>query len=338
MAAYRVALEEVSPGPEHNVDLPRSGHCSATLPLWHEDDVIVFGGYTEDEQKKRQAVSDVWTYSKQMRRWKKVQTVSGGGEGPRPRITTQGVVVDDHFWVLGGWDCNTPGPDGFLGDIWKLNLKTYQWFQVEVKGELQPVSRFQAVVLGTDIWVHTHRCDDHIVRIGTDKGAAEVAHVPVKGPAPPSRGLHSLTHVQTKDGGPGALFLFGGAPQRGPMFGDLWRLDLSTMSWSQLQPSGPAPHARCSHTAVRWGDHVIIMGGSYYKDAGGLQPLDDVVLYNTEENSWLAPETSSSVPKARNAASLCGLNEEQGEFLLYGGWHPFVVTYNDTWVVTPTNS
>ena len=72
---------------------------------------------------------------------------------------------------------------------------------------------------------------------------------PTDPPSPPSRGLHSLTLAAAAPGsGTGsasaALYVYGGAPQSGSMYNDLWRLDLETGGWSwvQLDPAGAAPH------------------------------------------------------------------------------------------------
>jgi hypothetical protein len=74
------------------------------------------------------------------------------------------------------------------------------------------------------------------------------------------RGLHSVTAVGSE------LYLFGGAPQRGPMLGDLWRLDTATrpLRWQRLAPAGPAPAPRCSHAAAALGHLIVILGGAYY--------------------------------------------------------------------------
>ncbi|GIL76905.1 hypothetical protein Vretimale_8628 [Volvox reticuliferus] len=153
--------------------------------------------------------------------------------------------------------------------------------------------------------------------------------VPVQGAkpgcpqSPASRGLHSLTaaaapipqlpqqhraqqrrakaqnHQEPATGskaisgsGVTALYLYGGAPQTGPMFGDLWLLDTGSMTWRQLNPEGRTPPARCSHVAVACsggdgdggipGRYLIFIGGSYYARPGQLQPLDDVIVYDTQ--------------------------------------------------------
>ena len=73
------------------------------------------------------------------------------------------------------------------------------------------VSRFQAVVVGQDIYIHTHRNSSDIYVLHTATSSPVLEKVPVAGPGPSSRGLHSMVALGT------SLYLYGGAPQQGPM-------------------------------------------------------------------------------------------------------------------------
>jgi hypothetical protein len=77
------------------------------------------------------------------------------------------------------------------------------------------ISRFQAVAVGDTIYIHTHRCSDHIIALDVSTSPPTLARRPTvadaKAGAPSARGLHSVTRVGD------ALYLFGGAPQSGAM-------------------------------------------------------------------------------------------------------------------------
>lgn len=62
-----------------------------------------------------------------------------------------------------------------------------------------------------------------------------------------------------------------------------------------------------------------------------LKPLDDTFVLDTVKKQWRWPaQDFGPQPPARNAATL---NCTAGNNLvLYGGWDPFQLTYNDTWV------
>lgn len=77
-----VSITEVATAQSARPGLPRSGHCAATLPGWHKDDVIMFGGYVEDGDKKRWATSEAYTFSVAAHQWTPVQYAPG----PVPQV------------------------------------------------------------------------------------------------------------------------------------------------------------------------------------------------------------------------------------------------------------
>lgn len=429
-----ISFQPTATTPNSQPSLPRSGACAAPLPPAHSHDVILFGGYTEQQQPsiQRDPTNEAWLFSKASGSWIPVKYSSEAV--PCTRLVAQCVVVGNKLWLIGkgiwlmhslqdnshcvaqacaaavhhhkfsiyacviqhtattvpsvsgcvpvlvavavpaaidiklsslqhccrnsavdrlttracmacvvvdasgGWDSSKTGPEAFLGDVWTLDLTTWAWEQQQPAGEdLQGISRFQAVADGTRILIHTHRCDDHILALHTDSSPPRLEKVPVKGPAPSSRGLHSVVKVG------GALYLYGGAPQKGPMLDDLWKLELSSMQWQQLQPQGQIPHARCSPAAAAVGKYIVYFGGAFYGASGGLEMLQDVVLYDTEGSSWVVPEvaaphgsSNAELPAGRNAAVMVPLADEGAEgpqLLLAGGWRAFVETYNDTYLV-----
>eukprot|EP00879_Flechtneria_rotunda_P009431 GHRR01009873.1.p1 GENE.GHRR01009873.1~~GHRR01009873.1.p1 ORF type:complete len:380 (+),score=81.08 GHRR01009873.1:187-1326(+) len=346
-AMVSVKFQPLQPGT--SPALPRSGHSAATLPASHSHDVIVFGGYTEASDRQRAPTNEAWIYSRTSNSWE--QVLYSSQAVPQPRLTAQTVAIDNKLWLIGGWNSLVSGSEAFLSDVWTLDLKLWEWEQVKLQGELlQGISRFQAVAVGPKIYVHTHRTDDHILVINTETSQPELQRVPVKGPAPSSRGLHSLVQVGQ------ALYLFGGAPQKGPMLNDLWKLDLDTMAWQQLTPAGITPHERCSTAAAAAGQYILYFGGAFYGSSGGLEMLQDVFVLDTATHTWLIPrvlptESSSSggtagdssnsdqgLPAARNASIMVPLSDcsdsSSPTFLLHAGWRAFVETYNDTFIVS----
>ncbi|KAK9822770.1 hypothetical protein WJX74_006897 [Apatococcus lobatus] len=209
------------------------------------------------------------------------------------------------------------------------------------QGERLPaISRFACARIGNRVFLHTYWSTDSILVLDVAEPAKPLlATTPVKpdpqSGSPSSRGLHSLTAVG------GVLYLYGGAPQKGPMVGDLWALNTSSMQWNLLHPepaaNGWTPHPRCSHGAAALDGRIYFLAGSYYKDDGsGLQPTSELFAYNVSSNQWelfQANDSASNQPfKARNAHifSTCG-----SDLLAHGGWDPFKRTYNDTFVCTP---
>jgi hypothetical protein len=69
------------------------------------------------------------------------------------------------------------------------------------------------------------------------------------------------------------MIVFGG--EDGPSLNDSWALDLATMTWSQLGPTGSLPSARYGHTAVYdpAGDEMIVYGG-YGGEENGVYAME----------------------------------------------------------------
>ena len=42
---------------------------------------------------------------------------------------------------------------------------------------------------------------------------------------------------------------------------DVWKLELTTSVWSQIFPAGNPPAARHGHTAVLYGNNMVVFGG-----------------------------------------------------------------------------
>jgi N-acetylneuraminic acid mutarotase len=263
------------------------------------------------------------------------------------RLVSQAVVINNKLWLIGGWDSSVSGPEAFLSDIWTLDLETWAWQQQQLAGNavLQGISRHQAAAVGQHIYIHTHRTTDHILRLDTSVSPPVLGQLPVTGPAPSSRGLHSMVHVN------GHLYLLFGAPQKGPMLDDVYQLDLASLTWEDLSGklSGPKPHPRCSAAVAAVGDKILVVGGAFYGASGGLEMLQDAHVLDTSSSSWVVPEVTGQcsdaaaaggggLPSARNAAVMvplhAGAADGQPQLLLAGGWRAFVETYNDTYLVT----
>jgi hypothetical protein len=287
-------------------------------------------------------------------------------------------------WRLAPPPSDTPGP-------WRWQRAELAPGSVDALGG-GGVSRFAcAAVSPTRAILHTHRCGDHVVALDVGGGvgggggaggpgaappAARLSRVPVlpdpQHGAPPSRGLQSMTLVVASgaagegEGGGGSgdakkrqrLLVFGGAPQKGPMFGDLWALDGDflgdgPLQWTRLWAGGgaeegegqgteAAPHVRCSHVAADVDGGLLVLGGSYYTPQGSLCPLDDAWWFDASAGggTWRRVALGGGdarPPAARNAAVLAPLPSadptRRRRFLYHGGWRPFVETYDDSWIL-----
>lgn len=247
------------------------------------------------------------------------------------------------------------GPDAFLSDVWSLHPAAAAPPGVSGGGLSWAghgsgaaalgggASRFAAAADGDTVWVHTHRCVDHLLRIDATAAAPLLERVPLApgSAAPPPRGLQAAAVVGRR------LFIFGGAPQSGPMLDDMWvlELDAQPLTWRQIVDAGSSagPGRRCSAAVGVAGHYLLLFGGARYRDesagSGGLEPLGDVWAFDTILERWIRPNVrGDTAPGPRNAAVMACLSDANEassvQLLLHGGWRPFQHTYNDTFILT----
>ncbi|KAK6487907.1 host cell factor 2 isoform X1 [Huso huso] len=81
----------------------------------------------------------------------------------------------------------------------------------------------------------------------------------IKGTAPSARESHTAIIYSSKGSYSPKLYIFGG--MRGYRLGDLWQLDLETMTWTLPETKGPSPLPRSLHSANVIGNKMYIFGG-----------------------------------------------------------------------------
>lgn len=103
-----------------NLPPPIDSHTA----VLHDQNMIVFGGFIGGSRTNELFALNLTTL-----RW---TTVASSGDPPSARSGHSALVYNDNMVVYGG--CNDEGAK--LNDVWKLNLTSYTWQRVEVRGEV----------------------------------------------------------------------------------------------------------------------------------------------------------------------------------------------------------
>ena len=336
---------------------PRSGHvafASSDEPYSPQ----IFGGYAEEKdgatgEITRYATNDMWKWCGYDKGWSKVDY---GKENvmPQPRLAAAMCLVNDRPVLFGGWDPQTPGTGGVILDILEeFDVKRKAWNRIEgVHIPDGPTSRHVALSLPDgNALIHNHRCTDHVLIYS----GSDFLKQPVTGQAPSSRGLHAATMA-----GSNAL-IFGGAEQSGTMNNETFVLDTHTWEWKKIQTENTdcAPCPRAAPCLVTINDSCVLLFGGAEATASGLNPRGDLWVLHFDavggtgrwelliEDDGGGTSTFEGCPPPRNAATLSEIEQleeawnepsQEGEvrkcFVLQGGWHPFVRTYNDNFVLS----
>lgn len=311
----------------------RSGHASFGRLDYH----YIFGGYAEEDSVdggvNRYVTNDLWRWRDGS--WQAVQH-SGDSSStvPRPRLVAASAIVKEKAYVFGGWD---PGKEKTGGEILEtveeLDLSTNKWKQLDELLPDGPSSRHVAVTFGDKVLIHNHRCEGFVWIF--DPVSGRFAKQETSGPCPSSRGLHAACLV-----GDNKVVLFGGAAKDQTMSNEVFVLSTDGWEWRRIaQDAGFGPSPRAAPSICAYDEECIVVFGGAEATNSGLNPRGDAWALHLEDERWelLLDDDGDDDrrPAPRNAASLALIKTSDSgkDFLLTGGWHPFVRTHDDCFVL-----
>lgn len=101
---------------------PRSAHSAVV----YKDTMYIFGGWNG-----RLSCNDLYCFNFEKRKWKLVTTT---GSAPSIRRAHGAVVHSHYMYIFGGYDIRYPA--SFYNQLYRLNLETHEWQEVECKGNI----------------------------------------------------------------------------------------------------------------------------------------------------------------------------------------------------------
>jgi hypothetical protein len=288
---------------------PRYDHSLVADPERHQ--LLLFGG------RGSGTFGDTWLFDVAREEWREVQ-----GDGPPARFGA-GAVYDGAnrrvLLVMG------QGDSGFFNDVWAFDLDDEAWTQLKANrvADDEPRPRYgQSAALHKDGRVLiSHGFSDQGRFDDTwafDPNTARWVNItPTSGAIPLKRCLHELAYDSQDD----LLLMFGGCSSGyGPCpQGDLWALDLTSGTWTELQPQAekPSPRSNPSLAYDPTQRAIFLFGG---KAQGG--PVSDTWVYNLDGNEWgsieseISPSPRSSQGTAydptRRTVYIAGGNTKEG--------------------------
>jgi hypothetical protein len=156
-----------------------------------------------------------------------------------------------------------------------------------------------------------------------DLGTRTWSGVTTSGPRPPARTRHSAVYDSQSD----RMIVYGGS-DGATLFGDLYALDLKTLAWSALTPTGTVPGPRARHDAIydKGRNRMVVFGGV---TAGGLS--DDLYALDLASLVWTTIVPDRAIPEPRQSAGMA-YDAAADRLLLFGGGGAGERFLNDTWV------
>ncbi|POM69063.1 hypothetical protein PHPALM_14692 [Phytophthora palmivora] len=286
--------------------------------------------------------------------WTQLWGTSFGSAAVQPmRRSAHAITVfEDNLYIFGGISTNSADEDVEYNDTWVFDLVDRQWSELPV-GNNRPSNRFHhAGVLHSNTTVH-----EFIVFGGLSilAAEAEVTSMPtnsvpvvqyndiwrlsltastpewIKDPAP--LGSTDVPEARSEAGvviHNDYLFMFGGIAydeqgENSPNdFNDLWRYDLATYTWKQIEPTGNLqPPSRFSHSVALLHDdseknkaYMLAYSGRHLLFSSWTL-LKDVWLYDFSQNEWMNIKPTADVPRAYTSI----VTTEGSNMWFFGGYY-----------------
>ncbi|KAG0412716.1 hypothetical protein HPB47_010106 [Ixodes persulcatus] len=269
---------------------PRHGHRAVAI----KDLMIVFGGGNEG------IVDELHVYNTSTNQWF-VPPVKG--DIP-PGCAAYGFVCDGtRLLVFGGM----VEYGKYSNELYELQASRWEWKRLKPRpprgspGPPCPRLGHSFTLIGNKAFLFGGLANDsddpknNIPRYLNDLYTLELRpfsssmawDVPqVFGQPPPPRESHTAVAYQTREGRQARLIVYGG--MSGCRLGDLWQLDVESMSWSKPSVLGLAPLPRSLHSATLIGQRMFVFGG-------WVPLVMDENKASTHEKEWKCTNTLASL-------------------------------------------
>ena len=110
-----------------------------------------------------------------------------------------------------------------------------------------------------------------------------------------------------------SLYIFGGQDKDDKYLNSLYKMDIKSGQWTEVQSSGQKPSPRSGHSMTYIGSNIYLFGGC---NESGM--LNDLYLFDVETKTWhVMPMGSRGTPSPRYGAALSGMRNtnDDGDLL-----------------------
>ena len=269
--------------------------------------LFVFGGFGSDNY-----LNDLYMLDPSTNTWSDLTYNAIGTRPSPPRYGSGLASANNKLFVFGGWS------DYALNDLYMLDPLTNTWSDLtHIATGTRPSPRYnhgfasainKLFIFGGDSY---GRVNDLFMLDPSTNTWSDLTYSAI-GTRPSPRFVHGFASANSK------LFVFGGwsdyGQQVGQTLNDLYMLDPSTNTWSDLTYSaiGPRPPPRWGHGFASADNKLFVFGGmSDYA-------LNDLYMLDPSTNTWSDLTYSAIGPRPPPRWSL-GLASANSKLFLFGG-------------------
>lgn len=267
-------------------------------PAVHNGNIYVAGGLSDALPESAQQMTDaVQRYNPASNSWQLAPAL------PEPRHHTYLLSVNNKLFLFGGFIIADGGRWSASADVLLLDEEAQQWRKVAKLPK--PLTETVAVLLNGKVHLASGRSP-----AGADnaqwRDQADVNWHWVFDPhslsfteaAPLPLAFNSATGVVLN----GQFYVVGGRQVGGANLAQLQRFDAATNSW---QPLSAMPQAQGGLAAAVLGDDLLVFGGEYFDNGGGVYP--EVWRYQAGTDSW---QQAGTMPLPRHGLGAVKLNNQ----------------------------
>ena len=240
-------------------------------------------------------------------------------------------TLNNRIILFGGYDWGFS--DSCYNDVWAFDLVTETWEALEPSGTppsprmdvalVYDAANQRMLLFGGRTLTSFH---NDLWELDLTQGTETWTQLNPSG-TPPS-GRAALTGII--DPVYNRLILFGGMYGIGLRTNETWSLDLSTMSWYHLSPSGILPNARSGYAATydETNHRLVVFSGSATPVVADLWALD--LTYGSEQWQELYP--AGGAPQSRGQAFYSYDREENAMVIGFGfDYQGYTEILSDVW-------
>ncbi|XP_063822675.1 kelch domain-containing protein 3 [Ostrinia nubilalis] len=243
-------------------------------------------------------------------------------DGGPMRVNHAAVCIDNKIYSFGGYYSSEEYKDWEPIPVHVLNTATLRWSAVNYKkNDVVPFQRYghTTVAYGDKVYMWGGR--NNSVACETlscfDTKTLEWSAPAVSGMVPFAKDGHSACVIRNK------MYIFGGFEYLTDTYSQIVHcLDLETMNWTLMDPTGAIPSHRDFHTAVSVGDRMYIFGGrgdlnSPYNSQEEVY-CSQIFYLDTVTEKWVALNPRGTWPEGRRSHSAWLHN---GFMYIFGGFN-----------------
>ncbi|BBM99560.1 hypothetical protein MPTK1_1g22040 [Marchantia polymorpha subsp. ruderalis] len=289
---------------DENVPAP-SPRCNASVTInpTKDNELIIYGGEYYNGVKTF-VYGDLYRYNAEKAEWKHVSSPNS----PPPRSAHQAVAWKNNLFIFGG-EFTSPNQEKFhhYKDLWKFDLTTNTWEQLNLKGAPSPRSghrmimyKHKIILFGGfyDTLREVRYFNDLYVLDLDDYKWQEVK--PTPGQLWPSA-RSAFQFAATGD----EIFMYGGyfkdhtsvdkeVSEKGVVLADMWSLDPRTFEWNKVKKIGLPPGPRAGFSMCVHKKRVVFFGGVVdSEDTGDLMRsifLNEMYGFQMDNRRWYPME------------------------------------------------